>query len=225
MDFSPDLSLLLSLEPHVSSGMSEFQMDHFVIKDSITPYRQLRQIIVETRARLENITSIGFDIEELKIKKEKAEWKISDLSKQICSHEEIEYEIRLMKVQMDRCDFELNRKQSILNQQNAEVMFFNNQLIDLVNKVFGGPAKVLEDFKNSAFHNDNEKHFWTHKLARGAQSDLVNYGTISKGTLEAIMNLKQDQQKEIMNIAAGLAESTQRMLSDSRDTCLVSMDT
>src|ERR1035437_4298087 len=89
-----DISLFLKIEPFITNGMSSFQMDKFVIEDQITPYRKLKQAMIEAKARLETITSIGFDIEELEVKKLKS---VSE--KEICDNEfdkrlkDIEYQI------------------------------------------------------------------------------------------------------------------------------------
>ncbi|BAW19400.1 hypothetical protein [Ralstonia phage RP31] len=202
----------------MSNGMSVFQMDNFVIKDQITPYRKLRQIIVETRARLENITSIGFDIEELQIKKQQAE----QAKEKVGSFNKLESQ--LQDVQIRRYEFELNRKQSILSQQNAEVQFFNDQLIKLADEHFGGKEKLLKELQDPNFHAVNEAHFWTHKLARGVHSDLINFGTINKGTLEAILNLPLEQQQSILSLAQGQAIVTQNALRDVRDQQLALQD-
>lgn len=212
-----DISLYLSIEPHMSNGMSTFQMDNFVINESITPYRKLRQIVVEMRARLENITSMGFDIEELQIKKAKAEHDHS-----VCT--DGKYAVQLLEVQIRRYDFELNRKQSILDQQKAEVQFFQTQLEKLAAAHPGGQEQLVKDLQDPDFHLLNEAHFWTHKLARGVQSDMVNYGTVSKGVLEAMLNLPADQQEQILLLGTGGALATQLALGGKRDQALIEQD-
>lgn len=216
MDNNLDISLYLKIEPHVTNGMSIFQMDKFVIEDQITPYRKLKQAVMESRARLENITSMGYDLQELQIKREQA---IAKKAK-----EEDVFEKRLLDVQIDRLQFEINRKQSILDQQHKEVIFFNTTLQELVVQMFGDEETMVKKLQDPSFHQQCETEFWTEKLSRSVFSDLVNYNTISKGVLEAVINLPIEQQRTIILTATQSAEETRLRLTNGKDTALVGMD-
>jgi hypothetical protein len=211
-----DISTYLSIEPYITTGMTSFQMDKFVIEDQITPYRKMKQAVTETRARLENITSIGFDLEELEIKVLKT---ISDQENATNQHEK-----QLLSVQIRRYQFEQNRKMSILNQQRDEVEFFYNALISIVNKDFGGKTELLKLLENPEFQSEQEKQFWTQKLSRSVASDLINYGTISKGVYEAVVNLSNNQQKAIIADGTHSAQLTRDILAINRDQALVELN-
>jgi hypothetical protein len=212
-----DLSLFLKLEPTITNGMSEFQMKHFVINDQITPYRQVRQALIEAKGRLENITMIGYDIDELRIKLEKA-----------TNDEESfgtvdNYGRRLAAVAKLRHEFEISRKQAMLTQIQREAQFF----LDVIAKIAeenGGAEQLVANMNDPKFQAREESQFWTRKLARSIFSDLVNFGAVSKGVIEAIENLPIEQRQEILNEASTREVTHQKEIRLIRQQALALKD-
>jgi hypothetical protein len=210
-----NIELFLQLEPLISNGMSIFQMDKFVMNESITPYRRLRQALVESKARLENVSTIDLDLEEIKLKKLKAEQEMANL-------EGIDQQIQ--EIQVRRYGFEVNRKETHRLQVLREADFFLTVLAKIVNEELGGLAKTVELLNDPEFHMESEKEFWTKKLARTAFSDFINYGTIGKGTVESISCLPIEQQKEIINLALSQRVELTSLLDTGLDNVLIERD-
>ena len=212
-----DISLYLKLEPLFSAGMSVFQMEKFVVGDNMTPYRKLRQALVETRARLETITTYGFDMEELQIKRKAAH------AKSINENLD-ETERALAGVEVRRMDFEINRKQTIIDQLESEAKFFLGQVDLIVKDEFQGAEAAVQLLQEATAHDRMEKEFWTKKLARSAFADLVNYGTISKGLMESMMCLPEEQRLQIVQEATDQHVLHVKLLSEKRDLQLAHRD-
>jgi hypothetical protein len=210
-----NIELFLQLEPLISNGMSIFQMDKFVINDSITPYRKLRQALVELKARLESVSNVDLDLEEVKLKKLKAEFDMAKL-------EGIDQQ--LQEIQVRRYGFEVNRKEAHRLQVLKEAEFFLKVLTKIVNEEFGGVEKTIELLNTPEFHMESETEFWTKKLARTAFGDFVNYGTVSKGTVESIACLSIEQQREIINLAMNQQAELTSLLENGRDNILIKRD-
>jgi hypothetical protein len=210
-----NIELFLQIEPLISNGMSIFQMDKFVMNDSITPYRKLRQSLIEAKARLESLSSLDLDLEEVRLKKIKAEQEMSELQG---------IDQQLKEIQVRRYSFEINRKETHRQQLLKEAEFFLNTLTAIVASDLGGVENAIELLSDPAYHMQSEQDFWTKKLARAAFSDFVNYGTISKGTVESMACLSVDQQKEIINLAINQQHELSLVLNETRDTVLVERD-
>jgi hypothetical protein len=210
-----NIELFSQIEPLISNGMSIFQMDKFVINESLTPYRRLRQSFVESKARLESMATLDLDLEEMKLKKIKAEQEMAQL-------EGIDQQIQ--EIQVRRFDYELNRKRTHRLQLIKEAEFFLNILTRIVNDEFGGAEKMVELLKDPEYHIQSEKEFWTKKLARSAFSDFINYGTIGKGTVESISNLPLEQQREIINLAINQQLELSALVDSGRDNALIESD-
>ena len=209
-----DLSLFLSLEERTTTGMTVFQMENFVISDQLTVYRKLRQAVIETRARLESITLIGFDLEELQIKKDKTQLEIAAT----------DIEIRIKTLAIKRNDFEIDRKTRLLNQVNEELEFFINTINAIVSVNFASITVAVDTYGSKAYNDAGEANFWMEKLARSVFSDLVNYGTISKGVLESITCLDTEICNKILCAALEMNIKFQIKLGNEKDKALCMLD-
>ena len=208
-----DISLYQNLEPHFSAGMSEFQMQNFVINDHLTPYRKLRQAIIESKARLESITSLGFDIEEIQIKLREA--------MRLTSGSDIVVELNAVAI--NRFKFELNRKNSMLEQLKRESAFFLDQIEKLV-EVLGGREVVLQAAASGQLAKNGEQAYWTAKLARGVACEQMQMGTISRGLMESILALPEERQAAIFAEASMLRANSAKLIQRGTDIGLIEGD-
>jgi hypothetical protein len=170
--------------------------------------------MIEAKARLENITSVGFDIDEARIKLEKA--KLDETNGD-------DFEKRLAKVAVLRHQFEISRKETILTQQQREVEFFLGVINDVAEQ-YGGADKLIEQMQDPEFHGKEESNFWTKKLARGVFSDLINYGAISKGVIEAIENLPAEQRTAVLQEANTRQVESEKEIRGIRNQILALKD-
>jgi hypothetical protein len=210
-----NIEIFAQLESLISNGMSTFQMEKFVVNDSITPFRKLRQAFIESKARIENLANNALDIEELEIKKQMAELESESLT---------EIEKKLKTIEIKKYELNINRMKLQRTQVTKEAEFFLGIVNDIINNDFGGIDNAVEKLSDSNFYYQQESDFWTEKLARSVFADLVNFGTITKGLSESISCLSIDQQKLIFAQAIGQQETLSALLENTRDTLLVQRD-
>lgn len=202
------------LEPLITSGMSTFQMENFVVNDSITPYRKLRQAMMEVKARMEVLANGEFDLQENQLKLKKAQLEAAQLTG-------IDKEIK--EVEVRRLDYIINRTSTMRRQQTQEAEFFMSMVDSLISEL-GGLDKAKELLSDPKAQYEQEADYWTKRLGRGVYSDLINFGTITKGVVESISCLPLEQQKEIVRVALSQQESLTKLLDDTKDTLLVERD-
>lgn len=204
----------LQLEPLITSGMSTFQMENFVVNDSITPYRKLRQAMMEVKARMEVLANGEFDLQENQLKLKKAQLEAAQLTG-------IDKEIK--EIEVKRLDYIINRTSTLRRQQTQEAEFFMS-IVDSLIAELGGLDKAKELLSDPKVQYEQEADYWVKRLGRGVYSDLINFGTISKGVVESISCLPLEQQKEIVRVALSQQESLTKLLDDTKDTLLVERD-
>ena len=209
-----DLELFLKLEPLTNGGMSIFQMQHFVINENITPYRKLRQAIIELRARLEVLAGSQLDFEEAELKKQK----LIEEKEALTGIDQ-----KLKDVEIRRIDLIFNRRSTQLAQYEKEAQFFVDTVAKLTDEV-GGFDNAQEILSSPEASNQEEEDYWTKRLARGMYSDFINYGTVGKGTLESIVALPIEQQHKIVNLALTNQADFSRLLNNTKDALLVERD-
>jgi hypothetical protein len=97
-------------------------------------------------------------------------------------------------------------------------------IVDSIIEELGGLERTKELLGDPKLQYEQESAYWTKRLGRGVYSDLINYGTITKGVVESISCLPLDQQKEIIRVALNQQESLTKILEDTKDTLLVERD-
>jgi hypothetical protein len=209
-----DIKLFAEIEPLITNGMSTFQIENFVVNESITPYKKLRQAMIEARGRLEVLANGEFDLMENQLKKQKAEMEAVHLSG---------IDLQLKEIEIKRLDYIINRTTGLRRQQQAEAEYFMSFVEALV-KDMGGVDAVKEALQDPAYLYQQESEYWTKKLARSVFADFVNYGTISKGLTESIACLPKEQQKDIFLLAIDQQSTLTGIIDQARDTLLVEKD-
>jgi hypothetical protein len=211
-----DLEIFSQLEPLINNGMSIFQMDKFVINDSITPFRKLRQAFIEGKSRIENLANNALDLEELEIKKQIAEAELDQLASEL--------EKKLKTIEIRRFELSINRMTLHRVQLTREAEFFLDTATDIIDKDFGGIESAISQLGDADFHFQQEQDFWTEKMARSVFADLVNFGTITKGLSESISCLTVEQQKLIFAEAMNQQDTLNVLLENTKDRLLVQRD-
>lgn len=208
--------LFFKLDKFFATGMSAFQINHFVIDDFITPYRKIRQAVTEVKARLENKALLELDIEELELKVQKH----GTTAKESTDY----YKKAKAEIRRKRAEYQLDRKRSVLVQMDYEISVFTEKLMAVVVQDFGDIDSLVDTLSKPEYHIAQEAEFWTKKLANSAFSDLMNYGVITKGVIESIVCLPAEQQSAILNGALEKHLIKSNQLKSVRDERLVALD-
>lgn len=209
------MTLYYELEKIIEPAMSDFQMRHFVVDEQITPYRKLKQIILEMRARAEVKVMAELDRDEFAIKMKKA---IRDVEKET---DDLEKELKQLEVK--RLSYHLDRAEARLKQVDSELTFFDTLLSDISGE-FGGPEKIVEVLSNKEYRELCETEYWEHKFKRLVQGDFLNFGTISRGTFESLMSLSEDTANKIVSEALDSFVNMTQQIENRKRQLLTQID-
>lgn len=216
-----DVTLYQKLEPLMGSGMTNFQMSKFVMDEQLTPYRKVRQAMMEIRTRLETMSTSSFAIEEKKIKLRSLNRDLNNLQ-QLVQFDEFEKE--LLELNIKRTEYEINRKLELQRQVQGEAEFFISVLNMLTREHYESEEDLVAKLRDPQFHDDNERNFWIERLTRNAQADLVNFGTISSGVFQAISLLDFRDQDKILSKSTTNATEFRLGMNKLSDQALVGRD-
>jgi hypothetical protein len=186
-------------------GMPSFKMEHFVGNSQFTIYGKLKQYFVELRNREEMI-------EDIEIGVAKCEASI-ELEEELKSKTDSRAQKKLHDIEIKKYIQDRNRYLRRLHVGYEE----RKKYIDLIQKIKDNKEDILPDGRSiiDVFGNDEEeenleKHYWTERLGKQAGLDLIAYGRIGAGNMEAITQLGIDHQYETMQYAVSF--STQKQL-------------
>jgi hypothetical protein len=173
----------------------KFKMKHFVSMGQITPYSTVKQWVLELKTMEENCETMESSIKRLIIQEDIVRLRIERETDPLTKRE---LELELEKASYDR---RANGRRLATHYIERE------QYIELIQEYLEGPdgktpdGRSWMDVLGTPEEDYWEKHYWTIRLARQASMDIVAYGRISAGNMEAINELYDDHRNECLAIA------------------------
>jgi len=187
-------------------GTPDFKMRHFVGDAQITPFAKMRQFILELRSREEMI-------EDLEVATEKSLAMI-EIEKERISEEVSEAKIKLINAEIKRIKNDYNRTSRRLNAAYEE----RNRVLRMIQEMYDNGEAYLSDGREikDIFHtpeeDELEKELWTLRLGKQAALEMISYGRIGTGNMDAISMLNEDQQIEAIKVAIGYSSKVNNSL-------------
>lgn len=176
-------------------GTPDFKMRHFVGDAQITPFAKMRQFIIELRNREEMV-------EDMELAVEKNELEI-ELQKEIMNKEESDIKKKIHNVEVKKLEKDLLRYKRRLLAAYEE----RKRVARMIEEMYKTGEAYLEDGRDimEIFNTPEEEffeaHYWTRRLGKQAALDIVGYGRISAGNMEAITMMSEDLQVETLRVA------------------------
>jgi hypothetical protein len=209
-------SNILTLLDQVDTGMSPFQIEKFVINEQLTPYRQVRQALIELRARIETKAMLNLEIEELEVKV------LRNIATLSCTDDDLDR--RLLEIENKKYDFERDRKVRMISQLDKEASVLNDIATQLITANFTDLETFSDLLRLPEFITAQEEDYWEERLAKSAISDLINYNTLSKGTVDAILSLPKEMQSSILDKGLNASIRLTASLTSLKDLNLAKID-
>jgi hypothetical protein len=93
------------------------------------------------------------------------------------------------------------------------------QLIDLVNEFLeseeallpDGSGRTYMDIMDTEEEDLYEAQYWTNRLAKQAATDLLFYGRVNSGNMDAILSMSPQQQTETLTLALSYGSQLQKI--------------
>jgi hypothetical protein len=170
----------------------KFKMKHFTPMGQLTPYATLKQWLLELKTCEENLETFSSMIERLRL-----EIEILDL--QIQRADDV-LDQKHLQLEREKKRYDLNANK----RRHASHYIERDHYIELINEYLEGPNGKTPDGRSwlevygTPEEEQWEKHYWTVRLARQGAMDVVSYGRISAGNLEAINQLFPDQRNDCL---------------------------
>ena len=200
IDMSNDTAIIEYANGEVSHHNPKFKMEHFVGGYMLTPFKRMHQYLVELRTKQDSFLHCEWElkkkeiellIEEKKYKRAK-DSKVDELEAQYI-------ELDLLNIRKDCKQYRERMKQALREKDDT---------LELIRELNESPEGKLEDgtpimdvFGNKELEEKLEKEYWTLRMAKQCATEMLAYGKIGTGNIDAIAMLPPPQQKEILKIA------------------------
>jgi len=166
-------------------GMSEYQIQNYVIKSQVTNYNQVKQSLIELNARRDSLLQTEIDQKRRKIKKEKIEKKIKE--------ENDQFEKQLFEIDLEEVEKDLEYVEKRLLIQKKEYDFFLQKITSLFDS--------KEELQNYMNNPEEERKYWIARMGKQAALDLLASGRITVGNMDSIAMMSEEDQVQTLKVA------------------------
>ena len=172
-------------------GQTKFQNEYFVVNSQVSPYRQIRQAMMEIQGRTNALqkTTIQFkrclnDIARVTAARDKEKDEFHKIDRQ--------YELELLYLD----------KQIWLNKihQCKEEL---NGLFDIIKAKAGtnNPDEITKILEDKELETMEEHKYWIARMGKQSAIDLLTTGRIQAGNLESILQMAPEDQAAVTDLA------------------------
>ena len=170
----------------VDSGMTDYQSKYFVAKSQITPYKQVRQALMELEVRYHAYQEIKTSLRKAEIMRLKA------LKRKDSIDDDLEKE--LIQIDIDKGDYDITIWKRKLRQSEYEMDCF----LDVVRQY----AKTEEELKYFLQKNEEEeRQYWVARMGKQAALDIIAFGRVGSGNMDSIAMMHKDDQLAALTVA------------------------
>jgi len=175
---------------NMSSNQSEYQNQFFVTASQLTPYRMLKQCMLEIESRHHSWYNI-----KNKMKRKLIEIKIAKRDLAEFGHQD-QLRAELIKVDIEDMENDCRIWERKLMQAEDEMMGFIKQ----ARTIAGDDEELLN--KAFTYDHEEERKYWVTRMAKQAAMDMVSYGRIGTGNMDSIAMMPEEDQ--ILTLATTL---------------------
>ena len=168
------------------SGMTEYQCRQFVANSQITPYKKVRQSMMELEVRYHAYHEIKASLRKAEIMRLK--W----LQQKEQMPDPLDKE--LIQIDIDKNDYDITIWKRKLRQSEYEMKSF----LDIIKEHVKSP----EEFEYYLGRNEEEeKRYWIARMAKQASLDIISFGRVGSGNMDSIAMMPQEDQLETLQMA------------------------
>ena len=195
----------------------KYKMRYFVGQAQITPFSKFRQWLLEIKSKEESIENMEYEIAKYEIEVDRFARMADE------AHDDLDR--RLAEVEKWNATRNLTMSKRRLQDWYLE----RHQLLDLLKeftesdegKLPDGSGRTYWDIINTEAEDDYEAEYWTNRLAKQAATDMLFYGRIGTGNMDAILSMDPKQQAETlaltMNFSTQIQSYTQRLQNEAEE--------
>jgi hypothetical protein len=184
----------------------KYKLKYFVGQAQITPFSKFRQWLLEIKSKEESIENMEYEISKFEIEVERFQ-RMADQA-----HDDLDR--RLADVEARNAQRNL-----IMSKRRLQDWYLERQhLLDLMQEfqeseeaiVPDGSGRTFMDILNTEEEDIYEAEYWTNRLAKQAATDMMFYGRIGTGNMDAILSMSSEQQAETLALTMNFSTQLQQ---------------
>jgi len=173
-----------------NSGMTEYQSKHFVVDMQLTPWRKVRQALMELETRYHAYMENRHSLRKAELLRKKFVRTLDNLAAE--GGDEID--AGFIQIDLEKNDYDIGIWKRKLRQSEIEMTHF----LKTVNE-FVDDDHPLEYFLEE--QEEEERIYWIARMGKQAAMDIVSYGRISTGNMTSILDMPEADQVKCLEVA------------------------
>lgn len=166
--------------------MTPFQTKHFVAGSQITPWRQVRQALMELETRYHAYFELRTSLRKAEVQRK--------MQIRAIEHESDDLVREMLQIDLDKMDYDITIWRRKLRQAEIE--------IDSFLKIVREHVTDEEDLKYfTEMNDDEERQYWVFRMGKQAALDIIAYGRIGSGNMDSIAMMDYDDQIAVLHKA------------------------
>jgi hypothetical protein len=184
----------------------KYKLRYFVGQAQITPFSKFRQWLLEIKSKEESIDNMEYEISKFEIEIERFR-RMADQA-----HDDLDR--RLAEVEAKNAERNL-----VMSKRRLQDWYLERQhLLDLMQEfqeseeaiIPDGSGRTYMDVLNTEEEDVYEAEYWTNRLAKQAATDMLFYGRIGTGNMDAILSMSPEQQAETLALTMNFSTQIQQ---------------
>jgi|SRR5210317_682730 hypothetical protein len=199
IDLTNDTSIIEFANDKVSFHQPKFKTEHFVGGGQMTPFKKMQQYFIELRVKQDAFLQCEFEGAKKELEVEIEEEKLKRAEEKGDKLEVAYQKLDLLQIRKDLKKFQDNQRQALREKDH---------LLQLVRELDASPegtlpdgTKLLDVFGDEEKEEQLEKEYWTMRLAKQASTEMLAYGKVGTGNIDAIAMLPRKMQEETLELA------------------------
>jgi len=212
IDIKTDVNMLSSREKDLLKtslnkdwSVPRYKMRWFQGQAQITKWGVFRQYMLEMRGREEIIEKLNYEID-----KAHADIQIHEYEIEKTDNPGIR---RKAQIEIDHIKRQITRSFRMKDDAMLDRQYYLDLLTDMLDgadgKVSDGSGRTWLDIIYSDEQDKFEQELWTNRLGKQAALDILFYGRVGIGNMDAILQMPEDQQAETLLLATNYASELQ----------------
>jgi hypothetical protein len=184
----------------------KYKLKWFVGQAQITPFAKFRQWLLEIKSKEESIENMEYEIAKLDVE--------YDRYKRMRDQSSDPLDKRLAEIEMWNTD-----RLRYTSKRRLQDWYLERQhLIDLLHefmeseesKLPDGSGRTYMDIIDTEEEDVYEYEYWTNRLAKQAACDMLFYGRVNSGNMDAILSMSPEQQAETLALTVNFSTQLQQ---------------
>jgi len=166
-------------------GMSEYQLQSYVVRSQVTNYKQVKQSLMELNARRDSLLQSEVDQKRRDVKRRKIERDLKTV--------EDEFERELLEIDLEEVKKDLQYADKRRLVQKKEYEIFLNLIIQQFES-----KEHLEKYLSDP---EEERKYWIARMGKQAAIDFLSTGRIGSGNMDSIAMMPEQDQIQTLKVA------------------------